>query len=238
MKVIPPFPEHRTRDPKRLAELAVYRELEATDAPGTAIYEAKVNRNTPEVDFAIWIEGAARYAMQVKGGIHRPHGGSWYLSTPRGEVRKPTPLSQLWDSTMRLHDCLQEQLGRDRNPFWIPVLLLADMEPDPAIEAWADHSHVQVIFGTDNQVEQLLNLAPRARQLYPPTAEEIAEEAALVMPGLPGPEAPTEIPARQVDIQHAEQVQIVIDTGEGQVKIVIQHADLITICTVGGETEA
>ena len=197
MKVIPPFPEYRTRDPKRLAELAVYRELEATDAPGTAIYEAKVNRNTPEVDFAIWIEGAARYAMQVKGGIHWPHGGSWYLSTPRGEVRKPTPLSQLWDSTMRLHDCLQEQLGRDRNPFWIPVLLLADMEPDPAIEAWADHSHVHVIFGTDNLVEQLLNLAPRARQLYPPTAEEIAEEAALVMPG---PEAPTEIPARQVEI--------------------------------------
>ncbi len=235
MKVIPPFPEYRTRDPKRLAELAVYRELEATDAPGTAIYEAKVNRNTPEVDFAIWIEGAARYAMQVKGGIHWPHGGSWYLSTPRGEVRKPTPLSQLWDSTMRLHDCLQEQLGRDRNPFWIPVLLLADMEPDPAIEAWADHSHVHVIFGTDNLVEQLLNLAPRARQLYPPTAEEIAEEAALVMPG---PEAPTEIPARQVEIQHAEQVQIVIDTGEGQVKIVIQHADLITIRTVGGETEA
>ena len=109
------------------------------------------------------------------------------------------------------------------------------MEPDPAIEAWADHSHVHVIFGTDNLVEQLLNLAPRARQLYPPTAEEIAEEAALVMPG---PEAPTEIPARQVEIQHAEQVQIVIDTGEGQVKIVIQHADLITIRTVGGETEA
>ena len=124
MKVISPFPEYRTRDPKRLAELAVYRELEATDAPGTAIYEAKVNRNTPEVDFAIWIEGAARYAMQVKGGIHWPHGGSWYLSTPRGEVRKPTPLSQLWDSTMRLHDCLQGTTREGQEP-------LLDTGPTP-----------------------------------------------------------------------------------------------------------
>ena len=234
MDVIPPFPEHRHRDPKRLAELAVYRELEASDAPGTTIYEAKVNRNATEVNFAIWINGVGRFAAQVKGGIYRPHGGSWYLSTAQGEVRKVTPLKQLWDSTMKLHDHLQEELDGDRQPFWVPVLLLPDMEPDPAIQAWADHSHVHVVFGTDNLVEQLINLAPQTRQIYPPTGEEIAEEVALVMPGQPEPEAPTEIPARQVEIQHADQLQIVIHTGQGKVQVVIQHEDQVTISSHRG----
>ena len=82
MIVIPPFPDHRLRDPKRMAELAVYRELEGSDAPGTAIYEAKGNRTCPEVDFAVLIEGAGRYAVQVKGGVHRvqEHTG---ISAPR-----------------------------------------------------------------------------------------------------------------------------------------------------------
>ena len=135
MTITPPFPEHRTRAPRRLAELAVYRELEASDAPGTAIYEAKGNRTCPEVDFGAWIEGVGRYAVQVKGGIYRLQGGSWYLSTPQGEVRTPTPLAQLWDSTMARHDYLQERLGGTRSPFFIPVLLLPHMEADPAIAA-------------------------------------------------------------------------------------------------------
>ena len=33
MIVIPLFPDHRLREPKRMAELAVYREIEASDAP-------------------------------------------------------------------------------------------------------------------------------------------------------------------------------------------------------------
>ena len=29
MNIVPPFPDHRFRDPRRMAELAVYREIEA-----------------------------------------------------------------------------------------------------------------------------------------------------------------------------------------------------------------
>ena len=137
MITIPPFPEDRLRDPQRQAELAIYREFEVSEAPGTVIYEAKASRRSPEVDFAIWIEGVGRYAMQVKGGIYRVEGGSWFLNTPQGEIRKPSPLAQLWDSTMKLHDNLKEQVKDNRNPFFVAVLSFPDMEPDGDIEEWA-----------------------------------------------------------------------------------------------------
>ena len=218
MIVIPLFPDHRLREPKRMAELAVYRELEASDAPGTTIYEAKASRTCPEVDFALWIEGVGRYAMQVKGGIYRVQGGIWYLSTPRGEVRVPSPLPKIWDSTMKLHDYVQARVEDGRNPFFIPVLLLPDMEPDPAIEAWAEHTHVHVVFGTDDLVERLIDLAPHTRLLYPPTAEEIAEEIALVLPGgTETPPADVQFKAEHVTIQHADRVIIYTTGGEGGV---------------------
>ena len=89
---------------------------------------------------------------------------------------------------MALHDYLQEGLGGTRSPFFIPVLLLPDVEADPAIAAWADHTHVHVVFGTDDLVERLIDLAPHTRLLYPPpTDEEITEEVAWVMPGQPKP---------------------------------------------------
>ena len=263
MNVFPPFPAHRFRDPKRMAELAVYRELEASDAPGTAIYEAKASRTCPEVDYAIWAEGVARYAAQLKGGIQRVQGGVWYRSTPRGEVRVPSPLAKIWDSTMKLHDYVQARVQDGRNPFFVPVLLLPDMDVDPAIEEWAEHTHVHVVFGTDDLVERLLNLAPHAQVLYPPTAAEIAEEIALVMPGQPEPpqppSEPQEIQARQVAVHHADQVIIYTTGGEaadatslvmpGQPEspparssqgvqaghVVVHHADRVIIYTTGGE---
>ena len=262
MIVIPPFPDHRLRDPKRMAELAVYRELEGSDAPGTAIYEAKGNRTCPEVDFAVLIEGAGRYAVQVKGGVHRVQGTHWYLSTPQGEERKKSPLPQLWDATLKLHDFLKARVADGRNPFMVPVLLLPDMEPDADIEAWADHTNVHVVFGTDDLVERLVDLAPHAQVLYPPTAEEIAEEVALVMPGQPEPPPPPDPQggqAGQVAVHHADLV-IIYTTGGGDAEetslvmprqpesppvqetqgiqaghVVIHHADQIIIYTTGGE---
>ena len=263
MIVIPLFPDHRLREPKRMAELAVYRELEASDAPGTTIYEAKASRTCPEVDFALWIEGVGRYAMQVKGGIYRVQGGIWYLSTPRGEVRKPSPLPKIWDSTLKLHDHLEERVEDGRNPFFVPVLLLADMETDRAIEEWAEHTHVHVLFGTDHVVERLIALTPDTRLLYPPTATEITEEVALVLPGRqpeppPAPET-QRFQARQVAVHHAEEVIIYTTGGEnaeatslvmpGQLEsppvpetqgiqaghVVVHHADRVVIYTTGGE---
>ena len=189
--------------------MAVYRELEGHAAPGTAIYEAKINRKATEVDFAVWLIGVGRFAIQVKGGIYRVSGKNWYLNTPQGEIRKAPPLAQLWDSTMTLHDCLQEQLGGKRNPFFVPILCLADMEPDPGIEEWAEHTRIYVLFGTDDLVERMIDLAPHTNQNYPPTASETAEEVAIVVPGQAEPApSPLDLSAHQVVIQHVERIII------------------------------
>ena len=50
------FPEDRIHDPKRQAELTVFRELQASGTPGVALYEARAGIDGREVDYAIWLE--------------------------------------------------------------------------------------------------------------------------------------------------------------------------------------
>ena len=155
-----------------------------------ALYEDRPNIECKKLDFAIWIPGFARYGMQVKGGTNRVHKGVWYFITPAGEERKGSPLKQAWDSTMGLHDHLKNGVADKRNPFIVPVIVLPDMERDEDIESWTLQSGVRVLWGTDNLVERLIELADTCNFFYPPTAEEIAEEVKLVIPGLgyPGPD--------------------------------------------------
>ncbi len=96
------------------------------------------------------------------------------------------------------------------------MLLFCDMEPDPDIQAWAEQARVYVVFGMERLVKNLVALAAAASLHHPPTAEEIAEEVNLVMPGGldPPPEAdshvpdPTVLQARQLIIQHTEVVNV------------------------------
>ena len=216
------FPEHRLKDPKRQAELRVYRELEASGAEGAALYEARPNSQCKELDFAIWLPGIARYGMEVKGGFYRVERGVWHLITPTGEERKGSLLKQVWDSTMGLHNHLQKRIDGNRNPFMVPVIVFPDMERDEGIESWALQSNVRVLWGTDNLVERLIELAGACNFFYPPTAAEAAEEVELVMPGLgapapehaPAPATPVDFQARQVIIQHAGTVNV-YTTGAG-----------------------
>ena len=209
MNVYPEFPENRLNDPKRQAELSVYLELQAAEVAGQAIYEARPSRSCKEVDFAIWFQDVARIAMQVKGGQYRIERGSWYLSTPSGEEKKPTPAKQTWDAALQLHDFLQERIDDGRNPFVVPLLAFPDMEPDTDIEAWSAQAGIHVLFGAECLAERLVELARTARVYFPPTAGEIAEEVELVMPGVVDPApAAMDLQARQVIIQHAEVVNV------------------------------
>lgn len=77
-----------------------------------------------------------------------------------------------------------------------------------------------MVFGTDDLVERLIDLAPHTRLLYPPpppTDEEITEEVTWVMPGQPEPrpaQVGKEFHAQQFLIQHADKVVVYITGGE------------------------
>ena len=202
MNVYPDFPEHRIHDPRRQAELAVYRDLQASEAEGTALYEVRTYLNCPEMDFVIWLPRVGRYTKQVKGGGYRVDRGTWYLQLPDGtERRVGSILKEAWDATMALHRWLQERIPDGRSPFMVPVVNFPDMEPDEAIEAWAVQAGVRVLWGSDHLVERLIDMAKTCKFFYPPSTQEAREEVALVL-GAAAPEHAEEHQEHERDEQH------------------------------------
>ena len=214
MKIIPAFPAHRLQDPQRQAELAVYRELEASVMPGAALYEPAFGRYQRGLDFAVWLEGAGRYGIEVKGGRDSVKGATWQLATPYGLVEQECPAQQVWDGAMAFRDRIARKKGR--GPFIIAVLLFPDMEPDTGVRAALADSTAHAIFGVENLAARLAGLT----QVHqPPDAADIMRETALVMgaepePGTPGP-CPPGLDERQVIIQHVEHLHIHTAAVEG-----------------------
>ena len=70
MRISPEFSEYHHNDPKRRAELRVYQEIADSPEAGHALYLVNVNRYSPEVDFVVWVEDIACFAIEVKGGTY------------------------------------------------------------------------------------------------------------------------------------------------------------------------
>ena len=226
MDVIPDFPEHRNNDPKRQAELAIYRELAGSEAAGAVIYESRPYPHCPELDFVILLETIGRYATQVKGGPYRVDRGTLYLQLPDGTERQVgSILKECWDATMALHRWLQERIPDGRSPFMVPVVIFPDMEPDEAIEAWAVQANVRVIWGSDNLVERLIEMARTCRFFYPPTAEEVQEEVRLIL----GAAAPEHEEQQEPEHQQRELDRDRHEPREGEARHVNIHIDVLNL---------
>ena len=219
MKIQPAFPPHRRRDPRRSAEADVYDQLADSSLPGQALYELKAIPEAPELDFAAWIQDRGRFGIQVKGGLYSVEGAVWTLRTSQGEEHVPCPLTQTWDAAIAVRDAVNRVLGF--KTFIIPVLLLTDTPHDPFIEEWATQRKVKVLFGADNLVDRLLELAHRTGVKHPPTAAHILNEVDAVTNGLVAPERDGASPesvteevlgpaARQLVIQHVDVVNIYV----------------------------
>ena len=217
MEVRPIFPDHRLRDPKRQAELAVYRDLEASMIPGVALYGARPGPNGVEMDFALWLESIARFVLEVKGGRYFLDGGEWFLEGPGGAMLKSSPLMQAWDNAMALRNFLCERLGRRHKPFVISTVVFPDMEPDPDIEALTAGSKTHVLWGAGDIAGRLANIAAEVQVKFPPAALDIQRETALLLPGTAGAEAASpsagdgergRLDDRQVIIEHVDVVNV------------------------------
>ena len=91
MKIRPAFPEYRLHDLKRRAELAVYRDLEASALPGIAVYSSSVGPGSPEIDYSVWLKDIGRFAVEVKGGQYILDNGIWLLAGPAAGRRLRIP---------------------------------------------------------------------------------------------------------------------------------------------------
>jgi hypothetical protein len=88
----------------------------------------------------------------------------------------------------------------------IPVAGFPDMERDEAIRDMAARRQVEVLFGKEDWVGRLVDLASRHPIRYRPTEETIEQEVMTIMPELaPAPTVPT---SPQVVIHRVDQLHI------------------------------
>ena len=212
MEIFPEFPPGRMDDPKRRAEKEIYEQLAQSTVPGFALYEPKPSIRAPQIDYAIWLERVARIALSCKGGTLRIERGEWYLQTLGGWQRKPSPVDPTWDSAMAMREAIERNLGR--GGYIVPVLLLPNMKYDPVIHGRALEQNVEVMFGGEDIVERLLELADGHHIKYPPTGFQIQQEAEVIMPALAQP--PQAEPLPRIVIQHADTIHVHVTTEDIQ----------------------
>ena len=179
------FPSGRRRKPKRQAERRVYEALAGNDRQGFCYYEWRKGYEHIELDFAVWVEGLGRFALQVKGGRHLLIDGEWRLKTRYGvKLIESCPLDEAKLGALDLHDDIAERACTPYNPYVIPVLIFPDMEPDPAIESLARRTGVYVIWGVLNLMTDLETIV-RSRSVSDTLpAERIAGEVLAITDGL------------------------------------------------------
>ena len=85
------FPSGRRKRPTRHAEKRVYEALAGSGRRGFIYYEWRRGYEHIELDFAVWIVGLSRFALQVKGGHYLLIEGEWYLTTKEGAKAIDTP---------------------------------------------------------------------------------------------------------------------------------------------------
>ena len=179
------FPATRRRKPTRRAERRIYEALAGSDRQGFVYYEWRRGYEHIELDFAVWIVGLGRFALQGKGGHYLLIDGDWYLKTRNGLVPIETsPLDEAWLAALELHDEIEERAATPYNPYVIPVLVFADMEPDPVIEALARRKGVYLVWHTDDLVADLSAIV-RGREVSGALSpDRICREVCAVTDGL------------------------------------------------------
>ena len=172
------FPQHRRADPRRRAEARVFDSIRASGRLGFGYYEWRRNPTSPELDFAVWIQNRGRFGLEVKGGHYFLENGGWFLITANGRERADSPFSKVWDATMSLRQNVVVILGKGQ--FFIAVVVFPDMEPDGAIADMARRSKANVVWGVDNIIDRLVDIAADVRVHHPPGLEDIRREVDAV----------------------------------------------------------
>ena len=203
MKINPAFPPSRLKDPQRRAERDIYTAIEASPIPGRALYEVKVTRHAAQVDLVLWAEAITTFSVELKGGLYVIRDGELCLVTDQGVFPMPGLLAKVWDASRAIPAFIQGKLHRGM--YIIPVAGFPDTEPDEAIRDMAARRQVEVLFGKEDWVNRLVDLARCHPIRHRPTEETIEQEVLTIMPEL----APATTPVSpQVVIHRVDQLHI------------------------------
>ena len=210
------FPEHRRNEPTRQAELRVYNELQNSNLAGVGIYGGRPSPDCPEIDFAVLLQGRARLAHEVKGGLYTVERAQWMLHGEGGPKEVGSPVIQARDAAIGLRQAIKENLRR--SVYVYATLGFTDMEPDNHILAEARLQKVHVVWRGESLADRLIEISESQRIFVPPTAADIQDEGRLFVPGLEylggnAPEAEMEMDARQMFTLNVQNLTIHITVG-------------------------
>lgn len=179
------FPAVRAAMPERGAERRIFEGMAQSGREGFAYYEWRRGYGRIEVDFAVWVEGLGRFALQVKGGHYLLIDGEWHLRTRRGlKAVDTSPLDEAWLGAPELHDDIAGLAETTYKPFVTAALAFPDMEPDRDMAKLARRKAVHLLWGDDDPVGQLEDIA-RQRGVTPALdAERVSREVFAVSDGL------------------------------------------------------
>ena len=179
------FPAIRAAMPERRAEQRTYEALTNSARQGFVFYEWRRDYHRIEVDFALWVEDLARFALQVKGGYYRLVDGEWQLSTRSGWKHIETsPLDEAWLGALDIHDDIEELAETPYNPFVIPAISFPDMEPDEAIVRLARRNAVYPLWRNRGLIQSLEEVVRKRGAPVSLDADRIAREVRAVTDGL------------------------------------------------------
>ena len=192
----------------RGAELRVYQEIANSQRPGQALYGVKAARHSPEVDFVVWIEDVACFALEVKGGNFWVENGTLFRQGPIGPEQVANPLRKAMDGALSISNAIKDRLPG--GAFVISVLLFPDMEVEDDIRRWAQDSRTNVMFGVTDLVRRLTEMDDVQDIRHRPTAYRIEQEVAVLMPearpevnlAAPPKDLPTALQAQHVEIHN------------------------------------
>ena len=81
-----------------------------SDRAGFVYYEWRRGYGYIELDFAVWVEGLGRFALQVKGDHYRLIDGDWHLKKREAFQHVAScPLDETKLAALDLHDDIEEQ---------------------------------------------------------------------------------------------------------------------------------
>ena len=222
------FPPDRRNRPKRRAERRVFEALAGSDRRGFVFYEWRKGYERIELDFAVWIEGLGRFALQVKGGHYLLVDAEWRLKTREGyRPVKSCPLDETKLATLDLHDDIKTGAGAAYNPFVIPVLVFPDMEPNAAIGSLAGRKGVYLVWGTANLVVDLENIVKRRSVKDRLSWDRIADEVRAVTDELIDPGVVTD--AARIKPAPDESVSLSPAGFPGETRLAVFGRNVLTI---------
>ena len=220
MEILPINAADLLQDPEKAGLRQVYTQLEVSQEPGQALYFPRANPHIRRPEFLIGLADRAYFALQVADQPHGVRDGKLVLVPPApGVTPTLSPVGSVSAHSVGISKDVKQHLGY--RVYVIPVAVFVGMDPDNTVQAWAINHNVRILFSTDRLVDRLAGIAREyADQIYvPPDIAEIKKvmgvfnteglpQVGVASEANPAPKSETDLTARQVIIQHADMVTV------------------------------